>query len=490
MAIASGTFGTCPWEISDAGVLTISAGTIPETHVDPPWYDYRTSINCAEIKSGVNVTNISYFFDGCSSLISVLFPSDFQNNALTTTSGMFKDCTSLASIDLQLFNTASVTNMMSMFEGCSNLMSLDVSSFDTSSVIYMDSMFDKCSSLTSLDVSGFDTSSVTTMDFMFDRCSSLTSLDMSGFDTSSVTNMKWMFDGCSSLLSLDVSGFDTSAVTSMENMFAECSKLLSLDVSNFDTSAVTTMHRMFGYCKSLTTIDLSNFDTSNVKDVGWMFQDCNALTEIIVGSTFDLSSLETDQSFKKMICIITPLEFHSATNVDKSITVTSDSDFCSLTTQQISGTWKRTPEEMVYNVSSERSNNGIVVEDGEDVFVYVTWAVSLQSPQGYIKIYKKLASEADYPSSPSSTVNISTTSGSHVFTFADIGDEACDFMVELYDGENTYIQFTSIYSNSKIIAITQDGNVYLALDTAAISGIDHDLYAAITALGWQSEVIE
>ena len=28
------------------------------------------------------------------------------------------------------------------------------------------------------------------------------------------------------------------------------------------------------------------------------------------------------------------------------------------------------------------------------------------------------------------------------------------------------------------------------LDTTAASGVDHDLYAAITALGWQSDVIE
>ena len=50
---------------------------------------------------------------------------------------------------------------------------------------------------------------------------------------------------------------------------------------------------------------------------------------------------------------------------------------------------------------------------------------------------------------------------------------------------------TSDSSRSNAIAVGWDGNVELALDTTAASGTtDGDLYAAIVALGWQSEVIE
>lgn len=42
---------------------------------------------------------------------------------------------------------------------------------------------------------------------------------------------------------------------------------------------------------------------------------------------------------------------------------------------------------------------------------------------------------------------------------------------------------------SNALTVDWNGEVQLALNTAATSGVDHDLYAAITAAGWASEVI-
>lgn len=44
-------------------------------------------------------------------------------------------------------------------------------------------------------------------------------------------------------------------------------------------------------------------------------------------------------------------------------------------------------------------------------------------------------------------------------------------------------------SRSNALTVDWSGDVYLALDTTAQSGTDYDLYNAITALGWQSDVI-
>ena len=68
-------------------------------------------------------------------------------------------------------------------------------------------MFRECSSLTSLDVSSFNTSKVTMMYNMFYGCSSLTSLDLSSFNTSNVTDMTSIFVGCTSINNLDISTF-------------------------------------------------------------------------------------------------------------------------------------------------------------------------------------------------------------------------------------------------------------------------------------------
>ena len=42
-SIASGTWGTCPWEVSADGTLTVHAGT-GSGSMEVPWADYKDSI--------------------------------------------------------------------------------------------------------------------------------------------------------------------------------------------------------------------------------------------------------------------------------------------------------------------------------------------------------------------------------------------------------------------------------------------------------------
>ena len=235
-----------------------------------------------------------WWFYSCSKLESIDGLNYLNTGDVTDMTGMFGNCSGLASIDVSNFDTRNVTSMMAMFSGCSGLASLDVSKFATSNVTDMSSMFGGCSSLTSLDVSNFDTGNVTDIGSIFFDCSSLTSLDLSHFDTGKVTDMSYMFDGCSKLTSLDLSNFDTGNVTNMTDMFYGCSGLTSLDVSHFDTGNVTDMSFMFHSCSGLTSIDVSNFDTRNVTDMGYMFYGCSGLTSIDV-SNFDTSNV-TDMS--------------------------------------------------------------------------------------------------------------------------------------------------------------------------------------------------
>jgi len=129
-----------------------------------------------------------------------------------------------------------VTNMSYIFRNCSSLLSLpDISKWNTNNVTDMSDMFCGCSSLLSLpDISKWNTNNATDMWNMFDGCSSLLSLpDISKWNTNNVTNMSDMFDGCSSLLSLpDISKWKTNNVTNMSNMFWGCSSLSS--VYDFD----------------------------------------------------------------------------------------------------------------------------------------------------------------------------------------------------------------------------------------------------------------
>ena len=314
--------GTCEWQISDEGCLTMRPLSGRETgslgwwysYSDVPWCSKAESIKSVVIKPGVSAKTCYYMFDSCSNLISINL-SSLDTSDVTTMYHMFGNCKSLTNLDLTGLNTSKVTNMCSMFYGCKNittinlsdidtgnvtqmsdmfefcpsLTSLDLSSLNTSAVKYMNSMFSGCSSLKSIDLSGLDTSKVTSMSNMFSDCSSLTMIDLSGLDTSKVTNMRGMFGGCSSLVAIDLSDFNTSAVADMSWMFYGCSSLTSLDVSNFDTSKVTSMYYMFDDCSNVKTLDLSNFNTSSVTDMHNMFSSCTNLTSI------DLSSFNTSK---------------------------------------------------------------------------------------------------------------------------------------------------------------------------------------------------
>ena len=125
-------------------------------------------------------------------------------NNVTDMSFMFDGCSSLSSLpDISNWNTNNVTNMSSMFYGCSSLSSLpDISKWNTNNVTNIDSMFGGCSSLSSLpDISKWNTNNVTDMSFMFYECSSLSSLpDISNWNTNNDIIMDYMFDGCSNII--------------------------------------------------------------------------------------------------------------------------------------------------------------------------------------------------------------------------------------------------------------------------------------------------
>ena len=351
------------------------------------------------------VTNMAWMFAHCYRLNS-LDLSSFNTSKVTAMFCMFISCNSLTSLDLSSFNTSQVTNMDSMFEGCSYLQTITVGSgWTTAAVTSSTDMFLNCSSLvggqgttynashvdkayahidggtsnpgyftsdssepeayacytpgnttltfyydnqrssrtgltydlntgsndTGWDTDGtnvnvtkvvfdpsfagarptttyswFDgmtnlqsitgmsylnTSEVTNMAYMFGSSEKLTSLDLSSFNTSKVTNMSYMFDGCSGLKSLDLSYFNTSYVTDMRNMFSGCSGLKSLNLSSFDTYRVTDMYSMFGDCSSLTSLDLGSFNTSDVTDMADMFFGCSNLQHIYAGVGWSTASV-------------------------------------------------------------------------------------------------------------------------------------------------------------------------------------------------------
>ena len=150
-------------------------------------------------------------------------------------------------LEIKLIETKPISNMSYMFHRCISLVSLpDISEWNTTNVTDMSYMFYNCRSLKSLpDISNWNTSNVTDMRYMFHRCISLVSLpDISNWNTSNVTDMNDIFYNCRSLKSLpDISKWNITNVTQITNMFGWCSSLVSLP----DISKILKMLLKWGF---------------------------------------------------------------------------------------------------------------------------------------------------------------------------------------------------------------------------------------------------
>lgn len=233
--IASGTEGTCTWEIDDNGIMTLSNGVITHIHTDGihtitpvgwSWNQYRSQVTQLIVTNvswavGASSNAMFYKFTNCQSMTF----TNVDATNITNAGGMFEECRAITNLDLSGFVTSNLTSMCSMFEYCSALTSLNISNFDTSNVETMLNCFMGCRSLTSLDVSSFDTSQNRYFSGMFWYCASLTSLDLSNFNTSQSNEMGQMFQGCRSLVNLDISSFDISEMVYMNNVFRDCEAL-------------------------------------------------------------------------------------------------------------------------------------------------------------------------------------------------------------------------------------------------------------------------
>ena len=235
--------------------------------------------------------DMNSMFRNMSSLTSLNL-SNLDTSKVTNMGGMFLGVSNLATINLSNFDTSKVINMSFMFYGMSKLTTLNLSNFNTSKVIYMNRMFSDVSNLTTINLSNFDTSKVIDMGFMFYDMSNLTTINLSNFDTSKVTNMDYMFAGMSNLTNLQLSElFDTSNVRSMRYMFHKDSKLTSLDLSSFNTQNVTNMDSMFSYLSSITDLNLSTFNTQKVTNMNGMFYNLEKVKTLDL-STFDTSKVK------------------------------------------------------------------------------------------------------------------------------------------------------------------------------------------------------
>ena len=283
--------GTCEWFVDNGGALVVrpingsASGELrdwsAESNAKSPWA--ALPIVSVKFEGRVVARTTTGMFKNCSSLKSIDL-SGLDTSSVKDMSDMFRGCSSLESIDLSGLESTCAFNASYMFSDCSSLKSLDLSFLDFSNLVDMDVMFSGCSSLESLELPRLDSQSLRGLTSTFRGCSSLKTLDLSKVDAPRLYDLDWTFAGCSSLQSIDLASSRFSRMESMNRTFYNCSSLQSVDLSNFSTSKVTDMEYMFEGCSSLRFLDLSGLDTSNVCSMREIFAGCDSLQSLVLPS--------------------------------------------------------------------------------------------------------------------------------------------------------------------------------------------------------------
>ena len=234
--------------------------------------------NIVKLKWTNEINDCYFMFYGCNSIIEMNF-TNFDATNCSTTAGMFRNCTSLKSLDLSGFKTSNTLKAMNnMFWNSSSLVSLNLSSFDTSCVTNFGHLFCNCQSLEWIDISNFNTENVKYLDNMFKGCKNLVSVNLSNFNTSKVAFMDNMFNGCESLKIIDFSNLDVTSVTNInatyvtDNIFSNCKNLEYLNIQNLnsninlDNTFFKGSSKNLILCNEKDNIELSKIKISNNSD--------------------------------------------------------------------------------------------------------------------------------------------------------------------------------------------------------------------------------
>ena len=312
--IDSGTWGTCPWELTSDGTLTVHPGEGEgnfSTQLKSPWFRHTSRIERV-IFTDVGLDKViapyhcDYLFANMSRLKTVDF-SGLDASEGVDAYGMFTDCPLLKSIRwpapgyLKIKNTGRrYSNRIDeyvngggheagMFEGCSSLVEVDWNAVDLSEMYFAGGMFAGCTSLEKV-VFPEDKSPTGLMSAssMFENCSTLDSLDLSSFTVDRYPIVCSMFKGCSALKSVKLPSFLTGGPwqgtgvgpnSYVDHMFDGCTSLTEVDTSKLAVERVRDTDGMFRGCSSLVSIDLSSMGAVS-QSRKYMFEGCTSLEHL------------------------------------------------------------------------------------------------------------------------------------------------------------------------------------------------------------------
>lgn len=200
-------------------------------------------IGCGDLSA---VTNMSYMFTGCSSLVNI---ASIDTSHATNVSGIFSGigCTQLPDLDF-----SSVTYAEGAFVRCENLVTAPNITFPTGHYFTANTMLSKCFSLVSLPLYNF--TYCTSMDEFATHCHNL--VNVPALNTSNVTSMREAFKNTAIT---SIPALNYSSVTDTYCMFSGCTSLTTITPIN--APRITYAQSMFDGCTNVSSgaLDMYNY---------------------------------------------------------------------------------------------------------------------------------------------------------------------------------------------------------------------------------------
>ena len=168
-----------------------------------------------------------------------------------------------------------VTNMSYMFTSCESLIgNAGFGLWDVSNVTNMDGLFGFAENFNQ-DIGSWDVSNVTRMSGMFSGLK-IFNQDIGGWNMGKVERMINMFAGAEAF-NQDIGDWDLSSAKNLSQMFLRASSF-NQDLSNWNMSNTERLNGMF-YLATSFNQDISSWDVGNVQDMNDMFNQANAFNQ-------------------------------------------------------------------------------------------------------------------------------------------------------------------------------------------------------------------
>jgi surface protein len=260
---------------------------------------FHLNITSIDMPNLSNVSSMSWMFFGCSFLNGPININNWNTSSVTNMQRMFSGNTNFNQ-PIGNWNTSSVTNMKSMFIGATSF-NQPIGNWNTSNVTNMSDMFALATNFNQ-PIGNWNTCNVTNMSLMFHESTNFNQ-PIGNWNTSNVTNMYEVFSNALSF-NQPIGNWNTSNVTNMDGMFAFATSFnqpignwntgnviympgmfflassFNQSIGNWNTGNVINMHAMFSFATSFNQ-PIGNWNTSNVIYLDEMFANASSFNQSI-----------------------------------------------------------------------------------------------------------------------------------------------------------------------------------------------------------------